>query len=91
MDEIIQRRPMAVRVDASNWHSYASGVFDNCGTNLNHAVFLIGSSSEAWTIKNSWTPSWGEDGFIRLKKGNTCGVCTGPSFPLWWSQIDKIK
>lgn len=82
IEETIHRRPMAVRVDATNWHAYASGVFDNCQTNLNHAVFLVGSSDEAWTIKNSWTAAWGEQGFIRLKKGNTCGVCTGPSFPI---------
>ena len=25
----IQRRPLAVRVDASNWKSYASGIFNN--------------------------------------------------------------
>ena len=82
IEKIIQRRPMAVRVDASNWHTYQSGIFDNCATNLNHAVFMVGSSSDAWTIKNSWSPSWGENGFIRLKKGNTCGVCVGPSFPI---------
>jgi C1A family cysteine protease len=82
IDYEIQRRPMAVRVDASNWKSYASGVFNSCATNLNHAVFLVGSSDEAWTIKNSWSPAWGEQGFIRLAKGNTCGVCTGPSFPI---------
>jgi cathepsin L len=82
IDYEIQRRPMAVRVDASNWKSYASGIFNSCGTSLNHAVFLIGSSEEAWTIKNSWSAAWGEQGYIRLAKGNTCGVCTGPSFPI---------
>ena len=59
MDQVIQRRPMAVRVDASNWRNYASGIFDDCGTKLNHAVFLIRSNADAWTIKNSWSPSWG--------------------------------
>lgn len=56
---MIARRPMAVRVDASNWHLYKSGVFDNCNKNINHAVFLVGSSETSWTIKNSWTANWG--------------------------------
>jgi C1A family cysteine protease len=73
---------MAVRVDATNWSSYRSGIFDNCDYNINHAVFLVGSSDSAWTIKNSWGASWGEQGYIRLKKGNTCAVCQGPSFPI---------
>lgn len=73
---------MAVRVDATNWKSYASGIFNNCDTKINHAVFMVGSSEQAWTIKNSWSPLWGEQGFIRLAKGNTCAVCQGPSIPL---------
>lgn len=73
---------MAVRVDATNWKTYASGVFDNCDKKLNHGVFLVGSNDKEWTIKNSWGVTWGESGFIRLAKGNTCGVCIGPSFPI---------
>ena len=44
IEGIMSRNPVAVRVDASNWHSYESGIFDNCGTTLNHAVFMIGTS-----------------------------------------------
>lgn len=44
MDELLTRRPMAVRVDATNWHTYKSGIFNNCDTKLNHAVFLVGSN-----------------------------------------------
>jgi hypothetical protein len=35
---------MAVRVDATNWHLYGSGIFDNCDAKLNHAVFMVGST-----------------------------------------------
>jgi cathepsin L len=81
MENALTTRPLAVRVDATNWKTYASGVFSDCQQGLNHAVLLVASTSNYWVIKNSWGPDWGEQGFIRLVKGNTCGVCTGPSFP----------
>ena len=63
-------------MDASNWAQYHSGVFNNCATNINHCVLLVGTdASGVWKIKNSWGTSWGEGGFIRLAPGNTCGVC----------------
>jgi len=67
-----------VTVDASKWSSYRSGVFNTCGTSINHAVLLVGVVGGSWKIKNSWGTSWGENGFIRLASGNTCGVCAQP-------------
>lgn len=66
---------MAVAVDAGGWSHYSSGVFSNCGKNINHAVLLVGVVNGAWKIKNSWGSSWGEKGFIRLASGDTCGIC----------------
>jgi len=72
----INASPVSVTVDASNWSSYRSGVFSNCGTGINHAVLLVGVAGDnSWKIKNSWGTTWGESGFIRLNQGNTCGVC----------------
>ena len=45
IEQVIQRNPLAVRVDASNWKTYAGGVFNTCETNINHAVFMVGSSA----------------------------------------------
>ena len=67
---------MAVAVDAGGWSHYSSGIFSNCGTSINHAVLLVGVVRGNWKIKNSWGTTWGEKGFIRLKSGNTCGVCS---------------
>ena len=74
-------RPISVAVDATNWSPYKSGVFNNCKTALNHGVLLVGSTDQYWKIKNSWSATWGEQGFIRLDRGNTCGICNQPSYP----------
>jgi C1A family cysteine protease len=74
-------RPIAVAVDATNWSPYKSGVFNNCKTSLNHGVLLVGVSDQAWKVKNSWGAAWGESGFIRLARGNTCGICNVASYP----------
>ena len=70
----IDQRPVAVAVDASNWSSYNSGVFSNCGTSINHAVVAVGYTNDYWIIRNSWGQRWGLNGYMHLKMGNTCGV-----------------
>lgn len=74
-------RPISVAVDASNWSGYKSGVLGTCTKNLNHGVLLVGTTDQYWRIKNSWGASWGESGFIRLARGNTCGICNAASYP----------
>lgn len=78
----LNARPIAVAVDASYWSNYKSGVFNNCGTNLNFSGTLVGLSAGIWKIKNQWGLKWGEEGYIRLAAGNTCGLCNMASFPI---------
>jgi len=71
-------RPLVVGVDANTWDDYQSGIFDNCANDkdvFNHGVLLIGVSSDYWLIKNSFGTKWGENGFMRLKYGDTCNIC----------------
>lgn len=75
LQSVIQERPVGVSVDASNWSKYGSGIFDNCDKKLNHNVLLVGLTDSYYKIKNSWGLSWGEQGYIRLSPGNTCGIC----------------
>lgn len=41
-----------------------------CGTALNHAVAVTGYGTENgvnyFTIRNSWGPNWGDNGYIKL-------------------------
>lgn len=74
--------PLAVNVDASRWSSYTGGVFDGCdytqNMDLNHVVQLVGYTEEAWIVRNSWSTAWGEEGYIRLARGDHCGTDTSP-------------
>lgn len=77
----IQERPLGVSVDATQWPHYKTGIFNNCDDNLNINldVYLVGATLTYWKIKNAWGTTWGEDGFIRLKHSNTCGMCVDKS------------
>ena len=75
-------QPISVAVDGNNMTSYNYGVFDNCGTNLSLAALLVGMTDNYWRLKLSWGTGWGEGGYIRIARGNTCGVCNQPSYPI---------
>ena len=77
----LMKQPVSVAVDATNWSTYASGVFKNCGSNVNHGALLAGMTSDYWRLKNSWGASWGEKGYIRIASGNTCGICSFVAYP----------
>ena len=77
----IATRPVSIAVDAQSWSFYGGGVFDNCGSSLDHGVLAVGYTSDYWIVKNSWGASWGESGYIRLAMGNTCGLLNSASYP----------
>jgi C1A family cysteine protease len=77
----VAEQPVAAMVDATNWSHYKSGIFSDCGTNLNHFVLIVGYTSDYWIVKNSWGASWGSYGYIYLKMGNTCGITEVAAHP----------
>lgn len=80
--EGLNTSPLTVSVNANSWRTYRAGIYNGCpsGTVVNHDVLLIGVTAAYWRIKNSWGVNWGENGYIRLKIGNTCGICVLPAY-----------
>jgi cathepsin L len=90
----VAKQPVVIAIEADTryFQSYSGGILDStaCGTSLDHAVEIIGYGSENgvdyWTVRNSWSSSWGEQGYFRLKKTSStndigiCGLAAEPSF-----------
>lgn len=78
--------PVSILVDAMTtlWWPYQGGIMTGCCNHaVDHAVLLVGFGEENgqkyWIIKNSWASTWGEEGYIRLARGdNECGITTQP-------------
>ena len=75
-------------VSMSMWVSaafmqYKSGIFDDATVNAckngsqgGHAVTIVGYTPEAWIVKNSWGPGWGEKGYFRIRMSkDSTGIC----------------
>ena len=80
----IAQQPVSVAVDASNFQFYSSGIFPAyyCSNSLNHGILGVGYTSAYWIVKNSWGIGWGEQGYIRMARGNTCGILNMASYPI---------
>ena len=85
---------IAIEADTRVFQSYSSGVItsSDCGTSLDHGVLIVGYGAENgidyWLVKNSWGPSWGLDGYVKIQRSDKtndpgiCGVAMEPSFPI---------
>ncbi|KAJ9565867.1 hypothetical protein OSB04_001833 [Centaurea solstitialis] len=93
--QVVTHQPVSIAIDASGYgfHFYSGGVFDGiCGTDLNHAITAVGygtatDGTKYWLMKNSWGTSWGENGYIRIKrdvsaKEGLCGIAMDSSYPV---------
>jgi cathepsin L len=89
MTHLAEVGPLGVAVYASGWGSYGGGVYSGCSYSsniaLNHAVQLVGYGTDSslgdyWIVRNSWGSSWGESGYIRLKRDSSaqCGTDSSP-------------
>lgn len=88
--QAVAQQPVSVAIEADQniFQFYSSGVITgSCGTNLDHAVVVVGYGTEAgkdyWIVRNSWGTSWGEQGYVRIARGkNVCGIESVPSYPV---------
>jgi C1A family cysteine protease len=88
--DAVGKQPVSIAVDAqgSQWQLYKSGIFNHptCGKQLDHGVLLVGygtqTGTDYWKIKNSWGTTWGQEGYMLMKKGsNMCGLANSASYP----------
>lgn len=90
----VAKQPVSIAIEADTryFQSYSGGILDSveCGTNLDHAVEIVGYGTENgidyWNVRNSWSNTWGEGGYVRLKRTSStndpgiCGLAIEPSF-----------
>ena len=95
---------VAVNAGAPTFIGYEGGIYDNpnCSQKANHALLIVGYGEEEipdgdsspqiaryWIARNSWGLDWGENGYIRIKRGpggrktkGICGLARSPSVAL---------
>jgi cathepsin L len=91
LNVVARMGPVAVSVACLPWRFYQSGVFHaplepGKATDIDHLVVLEGygtdeeSGQNYWLVRNSWSPFWGEGGYIRLLRvGDTeCSIDETP-------------
>jgi len=83
-----------VQSNQSAFQFYKSGIIKSgCGTKLDHAVLIVGYSSDAngipyWIVKNSWGTDWGLAGYVNILRSSStldsgmCGIALSASYPV---------
>ena len=94
--------PLAVGINGSDprFLAYKDGIYsrDDCDQAANHALLIVGYGEDEdengnivryWISRNSWGEAWGENGYVKIKRGSgaklepgVCGIAKNPSVAL---------
>ena len=73
---------IAIEADTAVFQQYTGGVItgDSCGDQLDHGVLAVGWGTDAtagdyFIVKNSWGPTWGDQGYVKIGAASGTGVC----------------
>jgi C1A family cysteine protease len=82
--------------------------YEHCSSkqdHANHAVVIVGYGTQImegtpvdyWLVRNSWGPTWGEDGYFKIQRSSNpnepgvCGIANSCVFPSMKSTIPHIQ
>jgi hypothetical protein len=68
--EIYQNGPVCAAFTVYNdFYDYKSGVYSGGSRGIagGHAVVIVGWGSDYWIVRNSWSETWGMNGFFNIK------------------------
>ena len=73
------------------FQAYKSGIFDehasvSAPNDVNHAITIVGwdDNKQAYLVKNSWGPNWGDKGYIWVEYG-----CNNIGYGAAWIVVNK--
>lgn len=94
-DAVCRFGPVSVALDASSekFMHYNNGVYQNSecsNTKTTHGALVVGygfdenTDQAYWLIKNSYSDTWGENGYVRVARdfNNHCGIANLASYPV---------
>ena len=90
MEVLYTYGPVSIAIDASQpgFQTYTSGVFNQCGQNVDHAILLVGwgvdpKQGKYWIVKNQWDVTWGNKGYMWMDRNgsNSCGISSSAMMP----------